>query len=67
MAQISAIVLFLARAASLQRAKFRPESVRFFFVIWAKMKPQARKQNERVYFCWVTQTLDLALHKTNEK
>lgn len=48
MAQISAIVLFLARAASLQRAKFRPESVRFFFAIWAKMKPQARKQNERV-------------------
>lgn len=67
MAQISAIVLFLARAASLQRAKFRPESVRFFFVIWAKMKPQARKQNERVYVCWVTQTLDLALHKTKEK
>ena len=51
MAQISAIVLFLARAASLQRAKFRPESVRFIFVIWAKMKPQARKQNERVYVC----------------
>ena len=57
----------LSYSSHVQRAKFRPESVRFFFVILAKMKPQARKQNERVYVCWVTQTLDLALHKTNEK
>ena len=49
MAQISAIVLFLARAASLQRAKFRPESVRFLLYGQKWNLKHANKTNECMF------------------